>query len=287
MISKLSNLFKKSDLDEKAAFRSRVIGILKEIYPKYDFQPGEDVEIIVFGETKLGLTNLHAKFLLTSQTNFELKELMLEHFSMLEQTLEMVEKLENETWEDVKKLVLPQIMPLEYAQKFSALSFPFGDEVIIGIVVDDEKSYRYATREDAEKWNVPEDEFYQSAIENLKERSSNLEMTFVPPPNGLAVVNTMDSFDAARILLPNLRRFFAENLGSPFYFGVPNRDFLICWSKQGDEDFQNSIRRQIASDFGERPYPLSKFAFEVDETSSIRQLTETERGENPDWISNN
>jgi uncharacterized protein YtpQ (UPF0354 family) len=156
-------------------------------------------------------------------------------------------------------------------------------------VVDDEKSYSYATQNDLEKWEIGEEELYQTAINNLTEKSTALEMAIVPGPNGIVVVNTMDGFDAVRILLPHLQEFFAENLGDSFYFGVPNRDFLICWSKQSDEDFQDDIRQQIAADFEERPYPLSRFAFEMDEFRQIKQhfspVDETVK--NKPWMSNN
>ena len=73
----------------------------------------------------------------------------------------------------------------------------------------------------------------------------------------------MDGFDAVRIVVSGVRDSIAEHLGSSFYFGVPNRDFLICWSKNGNAEFQDQMRGQISSDFDERPYPLSRKAFQV------------------------
>ncbi len=102
MISKFKNKFKKSDLDEKNAFCLRVTGILKEIFPNYDFVCDEDAEVIKVNELKLGLTNLYSKFLLTSQTNFELKELIQEHFVSLLNILELDETDENLSWDYVK-----------------------------------------------------------------------------------------------------------------------------------------------------------------------------------------
>jgi hypothetical protein len=277
--SKFTNLFKKTDLDEKNAFRKQVLQILRKRFPQYDFTEGTDFEQITFGELSLGLTNLRAKFLLTSQTQNELENLVIEQFAHLPKSVEYFSKIESqETWEAVKTLVILQIMPVEYADRFSAVNFPLGDEVVIGIVVDDENSYRYTTENDLVTWEVSKDEIYQTALQNLKAKSSDIEMSVIPEPFGLVVINTMDSFDAARILLPALRKFFAEQIGSPFYFGIPNRDFLICFSSTAGEEMQRNIRNQIVNDNAERPYPLSRHIFMVDGKNEIKQLTLAEPG---------
>lgn len=287
MISKFTNLYKKNDLEEQKSFQNRVLGLLQKNYPDVKFSKSDDPMIIFYDENKLGLSNLYAQFLLTSQTNFELMELATEHFEKVFGLKDLIENVEK-SWEETRSLILPQLMPLEYSAKFRAIGFPFGSEINAGFVVDDEKAYRYVTEEDLKNWSVEESQLRAAAIGNLAKKSSNLEMTFIPPPNGMFVISTMDSFDAARILLPSLQVFFAEKLGTPFYFGVPNRDFLICWSRRGDRNFQNVIRKQIKEDFQERPYPLSKYAFEFDD-GNINQLSvfETKAASKPNWTSNN
>lgn len=272
MISKFKNQFKKSDLDEKNAFCIQVVGVLQNIFPNHDFVCDENGEVIKVDELKLGLTNLRSKFLLTSQTSFELKELVKEHFSSLFNVLELNETDENLSWDSAKSLVTLQLMPIEFVSQMPVINFPFGDEVAVGIVIDGEKSYQYVTSDDLQSWGVSKEEIYQSAIENLMEKSFDLEMTFVPPPNGIVVVDTMDGFDAVRILAPQMQDFFAEKLGDTFHFGIPNRDFLICWSKRGDDEFQKAMKRQIAEDVEEQPYPLSRSIFEFDKNNGISQL---------------
>jgi len=289
MISKLKNIYKKSDLDEKNNFRKRVLDILGELFPDLEFATDDDLEVIRTGSITLGLTNLYSKYLLTSQTNIELKELMQEHFAGLLEIAQAVEKKQNVAWEQAKTLVMPQLMPTEYVERMPVINYTLGEEVCIGIVIDDEKSYSYVTEDNLREWNISDEELYQAAIDNLTAKSQNLELMFVPPPNGFVAIGTMDGFDAARILVPQMVEFFAEKLGSPFYFGIPNRDFLICWSKQGDKDFQKTMRRQISSDFEERPYPLSKYAFEIHENGQIQQseALHTDESSNQDWIRKN
>ena len=288
MISKFTNQFKKNDFEEQKSFQNRVLGLLQKNYPDVKFTKSDDPLIIFYNENKLGLSNLYAQFLLTGQTNFELMELATEHFEKVFGLQDLIENIER-SWEETRSLILPQLMPVEYSAKYRAIGFPFGGDVNVGFVVDDEKAYRYVTEEDLKNWSVSDAELRESSIRNLARKSSNLEMTFIPPPNGMFVINTMDSFDAARILLPSLQRFFAEKLGSPFCFGIPNRDFLICWTKSGDRNFQNHIRKQIAGDFEERPYPLSKHAFELDENGSVNQLSDFQikAASKQNWTSNN
>lgn len=288
MISKFTNLYKKNDLEEQRFFQKRILNLLEKNYPHVKFAKSDDPLLIFYDENKLGLSNLYAQFLLTSQTNYELLELATEHFEKVLRLDRLIENIEK-TWEETESLILPQLMPVEYSTKFQAIGFPFGADINVGFVVDDEKAYRYVTEADLKNWAVGEAELRDAAIGNLAQKSANLKMTHAPPPNAMFVLNTMDSFDAARILLPSLQNFFAENLGKPFYFGVPNRDFLICWSKQGDRNFQNFVKKQIAEDFAERPYPLSGYGFEFEESGNIRQFSalESQIVNEADRISNN
>lgn len=60
-----------------------------------------------------------------------------------------------------------------------------------------------------------------------------------------------------RVLLPELRQFAIEKLGSPFYAAIPNRDFLILWSHDCDEEFFERMQSQVTADFNSRSHPLS------------------------------
>lgn len=274
-------------MEEQKAFQNRIIVILKQNFPNFEIERSDNPLILTWNENQLSLFNLYNDFLLTSQTNFELEELAKEHFGKI-LSCELLLDEEIESFEQIKFEVLPQIMPIEYIEEFKALHIPLGDEVVIGFVIDGEKAYRYITEDDFENWNVDLSKLKQNAIHNLSEISYDLEMTFVPLPNGMIVVDTMDSFDAVRILVPHLQEFFAEKLGSPFCFGIPNRDFLICWSKTSDAKFQSTIKNQIANDFEERPYSLSKYSFELNEYGEILQnYSDKKDKKREDWINKN
>jgi Protein of unknown function (DUF1444) len=177
---------------------------------------------------------------------------------------------EEPAWDAVKPQLMPQLMPLDFLEKMKLVHFPFGDEIVLGIVIDNPEAYGYVLNSKLIDWDVDGDELRKVAIENLSRRSRGIEMIAVPGDNAMFIVQTMDGFDAVRIVDPEMRSFIAEHIGSPFYFGVPNRDFLICWSKSGDTAFQEQMRSQISNDFDEQPYPLSRHAFEASADGEIR-----------------
>jgi hypothetical protein len=58
-----------------------------------------------------------------------------------------------------------------------------------------------------------------------------------------------DRHDATRLLLPGIRLMAA--LGDFVYAGIPDRDFLVAWSR--DYSYYEQFIDQIAQDFQRRP----------------------------------
>jgi uncharacterized protein YtpQ (UPF0354 family) len=271
VISRLINLFKKTDLDEQRAFQRRVFMILCETQPERFYALSSDPLSLELEGQKLCLTNIRANFLLTSQTDSDLYKVVTEHFQSVLRAGDVEERTQL-GWDLAKPDLMPQLMPAAFRENLELISLPFAGEIVIGFVVDSESTYSYVSRQDIERWNVSETEVNRTAIQNLRDRSKGLDATGVPGPNGLFVVSTMDGFDAVRIISEDLRAACEETIGTSFYFGVPNRDFLICWSNNEDSGFQASMRAQIAKDFEERPYPLSSLVFEVTPDGDFRPV---------------
>lgn len=72
-----------------------------------------------------------------------------------------------------------------------------------------------------------------------------------------------DGYSAVRIGIPSVRRRITEQLGSPFFMAIPNRNFLVCWS----QDFPKAeeFEARVEEDFAGRPHPLSPLVYVVDE----------------------
>jgi len=268
MIGRFVNLFKKNDLDEQRSFQRKVHGLVSEIYPDRIFTIPNDPLTLEGEGSVYGLTNLRSNFLLSSQTDGDLRELIGLQFNSVLNGTEYFDRAELNFEAAIPKL-MPQLMPVEFLQNVDLAHFEFGDNVLLGFVVDSEEAYSYVRDEELVRWKVDRETIRDLSLSNLRERSAGIEMTAVPGDNGIFVVNTMDGFDAVRIVDIGFQELVAEHLGSPFFVGVPNRDFLICWSKKGDTEFQQRMRSQISNDFDERPYPLSRNAFEVRSDGSI------------------
>lgn len=271
MTSRFTHLFKKTDGDEQRAFQTRVLSLLRELHPDKSFSRSDDPLILMLDKQTLGLTNIRSNFLLSSQTDGDLRDIVAAHFENVLAGLSLTER-EELNWELAKGLLRPQLMPKEFLEKMPLISRPFGDEIVVGFVIDAEKAYSYVSKADIDRWGVDEGDIYEAALANLNEASQGMQLQVFPGTNGFAVVNTMDGFDAVRITLPEFRAIFGETIGNPFYFGVPNRDFLICWAKNGDAEFQHRMRSQISQDFDERPYPLSRSVFETSEDGEFKQV---------------
>ena len=73
---------------------------------------------------------------------------------------------------------------------------------------------------------------FQSADDPADPAGTNDEAEAAQDEEGrvnLILFQTMDGYDASRVLLPTLHDRLREYLGSPFAAGIPNRDILLCF----------------------------------------------------------
>lgn len=262
MVSQFTNRFKKKDLDEQRSFQRKVLVAARELFPDVEFTRSEDPYTILSNGQTLGLTNIFAHYLLGAKTDAELRSIVENHLRNVLNATDLIGQMGSADWAVARKTLMPQIVSISYTARAQMVHFPFPDDgLVVGFVLDTANAYIFVTENELVSWNVTADDLLNAAYENLARRSESIEMTCVPGENALAIINTLDGFDAARILLPEIRENIGNAIGLLFYFGIPNRDFLICWAKGSDKGFQNQIRAQIARDFEERPYPLCGKAF--------------------------
>ncbi len=95
-------------------------------------------------------------------------------------------------------------------------------------------------------------------MENLVRRSQQMTAHAAQDESGrinLILFQTMDGYDASRVLLPNLHDRLREHLGSPFAAAIPNRDILLCF--RNDDDTVERLRDQIAADHQKMPHGVT------------------------------
>jgi hypothetical protein len=261
----LRHIFAKGGRQEES-FRAQVFQIVSQLYPRRKFRlPDATPGVILVGETQVGLQNLKAKFEQSDRKKATLHALVEEHFGFV-----LAPSLRSATFGAASSRLRPQVMPPEYAEQAPIITFPFGKSLAVGIVLDEEQGYSYLKRQDAERWQKPPESLLNTALSNLNAASRPLPMQTVENDEVKFIgIEKKDGFDAARILIPGLRKFIGERIGSPFRFGVPNRDFLICWSTDASEQFVKFTSTKLRRDFEGQPYPLSPNIFEIDSEGII------------------
>lgn len=138
------------------------------------------------------------------------------------------------------------------------ISVPLVAGLRVAYVVDSDRSMSYIPPATIRRWGVQLDELHEQAIANLVKRSDQLAAHAAADEQGqvnLILFQTMDGYDATRLLLPTLHDRLREHLGSPFLAGVPNRDILLCF--RNDPETMPRLRSQIGEDFRSMPNSIT------------------------------
>ena len=136
---------------------------------------------------------------------------------------------------------------------------PLVPGLCVGYVVDGDRTITYVSRKMLELWHTDVDDVHERAMKNLVARSDAMEAHAAKDDEGtvnLILFQTLDGFDASRLLLPNLHERLREHLGSPFIAAVPNRDILLCF--RNDADMVASLKDQIRTDYHTMPHQVTE-----------------------------
>jgi hypothetical protein len=262
-----------STMIDNAVFRDRVIAIAGELFPDVEFKSLHDEpDVVLAGEMRLGLQNIRAKFQLEQHSEDDLRALVEDHFGPV--IHKEAPSLDDFSLDELRDRIFPQVMPSEYvdAAPFPLVSFPLASGIRIGLVADFPQTYMYLRKEDLARWSISQDAVYEIALENLEEASRGVDIHLTE--NGsetFLAIESGDGYDAVRILVPGMQKFFSSHLGETFRFGIPNRDFLICWRIDGSEVFHEKMEAKIIQDNSERPYPLSSSVFVRNSEGNIHE----------------
>jgi hypothetical protein len=156
----------------------------------------------------------------------------------------------------------PRIMPMVVAENADPHDFsvkqPLVPGLVIGYGIDNDRTISHVTRKRLQKWTVDLDDLHQAAIENLTAKSQSIAAHAAQDEQGkmeLILFQTMDGYDASRVLLPDLNEKLREHLGSPFAAAIPNRDILLCF--RDDDATIAHLRPQIERDFAQMPHQIT------------------------------
>jgi hypothetical protein len=162
------------------------------------------------------------------------------------------------SFEALKHRILPMVVPDNGDSHRLTVSQPLIDGLSVAYGLDNDRTIAYLTTPRLEKWGVNIDALHETAMENLLQRSETINASAAQNDAGqvyLIIFQTLDGYDASRILLPNLHEKLREHLGSPFAAAIPNRDILLCF--RNDQETVEKLRPQIQSAFEEMPHELT------------------------------
>ena len=263
-------------------FRELVLSRLKVDFPNRGFRANPlDSDSILVDGYQLGLGNLRRKFEQSDRSDKSLETLVREHMALFASETNHAFRFPK-SLEEARERLLPQIMPAAFAGDTNQVRIPIGGGLIAGIVADDNRAYLYMMWETLGKWSVSQEDVYRIALQNLELRSKGLKLQeFKRGGTTFIAAGAGDGYDAARIMLPGLKKLIGEKLGFPFNFGIPNRDFLICWSASVDEESRRFVNERLKEDFQKQPYPISCSVFQVAADGTITEQATIQPGASP------
>jgi len=134
----------------------------------------------------------------------------------------------------------------------------FPSRVRIGYVLREGGSYSYIVRHTLDEAALSLDELHAAAIENLRALPSpGIFVAQTPGGPEAWLSDTVDNFNAARLLLPNLQKELLSELGDPFLAIFPCRDWHVCWSMKQEAEWQTKNMSEALRIFREDDYNLT------------------------------
>ena len=161
-------------------------------------------------------------------------------------------------FEEVKERILPMIVGRGADALAGIVSQPLVNGLFVAYAIDNDRTITYIPKQRFESWGISIETLHTTAIDNLTARSESLAVHAAQDDDGqvnLILFQTMDGYDASRILLPSLHDRLKQHLGSPFVAGVPNRDILLCF--RDDEPTVKRLAKQIAEDYQRMPHQVT------------------------------
>ncbi|CAN5370758.1 DUF1444 family protein [soil metagenome] len=162
--------------------------------------------------------------------------------------------------EDVKERILPMVLPGTPGEnQQEGVSQILVDGLQVAYAIDGDRTISYITKQQFESWKITIEELHEIALENLIQRSEAIEAQAAHDGDGninLILFQTLDGYDASRVLLPTLHQKLRQYLGSPFAAGIPNRDILLCF--RNDDETVKRLSAQIAEDYRQMPHQVTE-----------------------------
>jgi uncharacterized protein YtpQ (UPF0354 family) len=184
--------------------------------------------------------------------------------SFVDNLLSLYRRVEGQSWEEVRGLILFAIEPSDYAEPLPLRS-PISDRVdrVPVIVRAPLQTVSFITPTIVDTWQVSRAEVETTASRNLAAALTAAKLEYGDVDGvRLGYLGTELPIKAALILAPNLREVVSPVLGWPLYAVIPDRDFLYLWASR-HQSLIDRVGRTVVKEFATAPYPITTEVFEI------------------------
>jgi hypothetical protein len=244
-----------SDLTREQ-FVEQVVGHVKVKFPLVKIAMGDQPFTLRVNGQLAGLENIYRMSTLRPEERLhQIDRWMVELLRAAEGTPDRFG-----TFDELKDRILPMVLPGIAAEQYKGtVNSTLVEGLLVAYAIDQDRTISYIPQERFNDWRISVEELHELAIENLVARSESLAAHAAEDENGevnLILFQTMDGYDASRILLPTLHERLRSYLGSPFGAAIPNRDMLLCF--RNDDETVNRLAKQVSEDYRQMPHQVSE-----------------------------
>ena len=240
-------------------FQLRVIDIVRERFPLVEIGPGDGSFSLSVNGAVAPLENLYRVTVLhPDDIKHHVERWAVELLRAAEGSPD-----QGANFDEVKERILPMIISGSLDEAPSGVvSQTLVEGLLVAYAIDNDRTIAYIPRPRFEAWSITLEQLHHTAIDNLVSRSESIAAHAAQDESGqvnLILFQTMDGYDASRVLLPTLHERLKEHLGTPFAAGIPNRDILLCF--RDDDETVSRLQNQITEDFHRMPHQVTDRLF--------------------------
>lgn len=148
---------------------------------------------------------------------------------------------------------------------FEPAQTPFPGRLAVVYAVDAEDAFTVVRPEDVERWGTTLAELHELAVDNLLAHTNEDEPLLCEPSGGQTLCGwaSSDGYDAARLVVPELRDQIVKELGGPAAYAVPMENVFIALALDVLEggNTEELFRIKLQRDFQTSDDPLSPEVF--------------------------
>jgi uncharacterized protein YtpQ (UPF0354 family) len=206
--------------DEPDAFAEYVADLLKRIQPQASVELIGPSQLSVNGR-RLDLQNLLRMVNQDPERGTEIAEHYLEQMFAGD-----VVHMNEVPFEIARTRIMPRIQPVsifEHLNRELVAHVPFVNDTVVVFVTDLPHMTVSITTEQVIKWGLTAEELEPIARANLDRYAPRLELRLVESKEGgrAAILSEQDGYDAARLLMSDLFKRLAPQLGGDFLVATP------------------------------------------------------------------